>query len=56
MAAIKVLISGAPGRMGVETVGAVTREDDLTLVGATCAQDRGSTLATAAGDVPLSTD
>ncbi|MDA0265267.1 MAG: 4-hydroxy-tetrahydrodipicolinate reductase [Chloroflexi bacterium] len=56
MAAIKVVISGATGKMGVETVGAVNREDGLTLVGGTCATDRGASLATPAGDVPLSTD
>ena len=56
MAAIKVVISGATGKMGVETVAAVNREDGLTLVGGTCAHDRGPTLTTSAGDVPLSTD
>ncbi|MBC8279967.1 MAG: 4-hydroxy-tetrahydrodipicolinate reductase [Chloroflexi bacterium] len=56
MAAIKVLISGVTGKMGVEAVGAVSRETDLELVGGTCARDRGPTLATPAGDVALSTD
>ena len=56
MAAIKVVISGATGKMGVETVAAVSRETDLELVGGTCKQDRGTTLVTPTGDVHLSTD
>ena len=56
MASTKVLISGATGKMGVETVAAVDREDGLTLVGATCAHDRGPILTTPTGDVLLSTD
>ena len=56
MAAIKVVISGATGKMGVETVAAVNREDGLTLAGGTCAHDRGVALATPEGEVPLSTD
>ena len=56
MAAIKVVISGATGKMGVETVAAVNREDDLILAGGTCAHDRGGTLTTPSGEVPLSTD
>ena len=56
MAAIKVVISGATGKMGVETVAAVNREDDLILAGGTCAHDRGTSLTTPAGEVPLSTD
>ena len=56
MAVIKVVISGATGKMGVETVAAVSRETDLELVGGTCKQDRGTTLVTPTGDVHLSTD
>ena len=52
----KVVIHGATGRMGTETVNAVCREDDLTLVGATCGRERGSTLPIpGGGEVPLST-
>jgi 4-hydroxy-tetrahydrodipicolinate reductase len=42
--------------MGVETVAAVCREDDLELAGAVCLRDRGGVLATPCGEVPLSTD
>ena len=54
--AISVVIHGATGRMGAETVRAVCAADDLTLVGATCHTLRGDVLPTPAGDVPLSTD
>ena len=51
----KVVIHGATGRMGTETVNAVCLEDDLTLVGATCGRERGSTLPIpGGGEVPLS--
>ena len=33
MSTIRVVVNGATGRMGVETVGAVCRQDDMTLVG-----------------------
>ena len=56
MAEIKVVISGITGKMGVEAVVAVSREDGLLLSGGTCASDRGPSLATAKGDIPLSTD
>ena len=56
MAAIRVVIHGATGKMGVETVAAVCRENDMELVGAVCRTDRGGVLATPSGDVPLSTD
>ena len=56
MADIKVVISGITGKMGVEAVAAVSREYGLKLAGGTCASDRGPSLATAKGDVPLSTD
>ena len=56
MAPIKVVIHGATGRMGTETVNAVCREDDLSLVGATCGRERGRPLALPnGGEVPLST-
>ncbi len=53
MAAIRVVIHGATGKMGVETVAAVCREGDLELVGAVCGSDRGGALSTPGGDVPL---
>ena len=56
MATIRVLIHGATGKMGVETVNAVSRESDLKLVGAVCRQERGAYLPTPNGEVPLSTD
>ena len=56
MAAIRVVIHGATGKMGIETVAAVCREGDMELVGAVCRSDRGGVLATPSGDVPLSTD
>ena len=56
MAAIRVVIHGATGKMGVETVAAVCRESDMELVGAVCRTDRGGVLSTPSGDVPLSTD
>lgn len=55
MAIIRVLVNGATGKMGVETVGAVSREDDMTLVGAACRRDRGPTLSLpGGGEAPLS--
>ena len=56
MSAIRVVVNGATGKMGVETVTAVSREPDLELVGATCHRERGAVLNTPAGEVPLSTD
>ena len=56
MAAIKVVIHGATGRMGLETVAAVCRESDMELAGAVCRQERGGVLPTPGGDVPLSTN
>ena len=56
MAGIKVLIGGITGKMGLEAVAAVCRESNLELVGGTCSRDRGTTLATPAGDAPISTD
>ena len=55
MATIGVLVNGATGKMGTETVAAIGRQDDLTLVGGTCRNDRGPVLNVPAGDqVPLS--
>ena len=57
MAAIRVVVNGATGKMGMETVAAICREDDLALVGATCRQERGATLSLPnGGEVPLSTN
>ena len=57
MASIRVVINGATGKMGMETVAAVTREDDLSLVGATCRRERGNSLPVSGnGSVPLSTN
>ena len=56
MVETKVVISGITGKMGLEAVAAISREDDLILAGGTCAKDRGSILTTPKGDVPLSTD
>ena len=53
---ISVVVHGATGRMGAETVRAVAGADDLDLVGATCRTPRGDVLPTPKGDVPLSTD
>ncbi len=56
MAPIKVVINGATGRMGTETVAAVCREADLALVGAVCRLERGDFLNLPTGEqVPLST-
>ena len=57
MASIAVVVNGATGKMGTETVAAISRQDDLSLVGATCLRDRGPALTLPNGDqVPLSTD
>lgn len=56
MSTIRVVVNGATGRMGVETVGAVSREVDMTLVGAACRRDRGPALSLPNGEqAPLST-
>ena len=54
--AIPVVIHGATGRMGSETVRAISAADDIVLVGATCNTPRGDVLPTPGGEVPLSTD
>ena len=51
----KVVVHGATGKMGTETVNALGREEDLSLVGAACRQERGATLPGNDG-APLSTD
>ncbi len=57
MAPIRVVINGATGRMGRETVAAVSGEADLSLVGTTCRRERGGTLTLPnGGEVPLSTN
>ncbi len=56
-AAIRVVVNGATGKMGVETVGAVCRQDDMALVGAACRRKRGPTLSLPDGsEAPLSVD
>ena len=57
MAPIGVVINGATGKMGTETVNAVCREQDMELIGAACRRERGPTLAVPVGnEVPLSTN
>ncbi len=57
MPAIRVVVNGATGKMGMETVAALGREADLDLVGAICRQERGATLQLPdGGEVPLSTN
>ena len=57
MEPIRVVVNGATGKMGAETVAAVCREDDLTLPGATCHKPRGSSLPLHDGSrEPHSTD
>ena len=57
MAPISVVVNGATGRMGTETVAAISGQDDLALVGATCHRDRGTALTLPNGDqVPLGTN
>jgi len=61
MASITVIVNGATGKMGTETVAAITHQKDLpngmTLVGAICFRNRGPSLELPNGEqVPLSTD
>jgi 4-hydroxy-tetrahydrodipicolinate reductase len=57
MAPIRVVVNGATGKMGVETVGAISRQEDLALVGAVCHRERGPRLTLpGGGEVPLSTN
>ena len=57
MAPIRVVVNGATGKMGMETVAAVSAEDGLELAGAVCHRERGPVLTLPGGaEVPLSTD
>ncbi|MCH7713308.1 MAG: 4-hydroxy-tetrahydrodipicolinate reductase [Chloroflexi bacterium] len=57
MAPIKVVVNGATGKMGMETVAAVSAEDGLELAGAVCQRERGPVLTLSGGaNVPLSTN
>lgn len=57
MAQIRVVVNGATGKMGTETISAICREDDLAVVGATCRRERTATLTLpSGGEVPLSTN
>lgn len=57
MAPIRVVVNGATGKMGLETVSAIVREDDLSLVGGTCRRERTAALQLpGGGEVPLSTN
>ncbi len=57
MASIRVVVNGATGKMGTETVAAVNGADDMSLVGAACHWDRGPVLALpGGGEVSLSTN
>ena len=41
LSVIRVVVNGATGRMGTETLDAICREEDLEAVGAVCHRDRG---------------
>ena len=57
MANVRVLVSGATGKMGQHTINAVNRESHLDLVGGTCLTDSGTEIQLADGtSVPLSTN
>lgn len=57
MATIGVVVNGATGKMGSETVAAISMQDDIAVVGATCHQDRGTVLPLPTGGrVPLTVD
>jgi 4-hydroxy-tetrahydrodipicolinate reductase len=57
MAAIRVVVNGATGKMGTETVAAISRSEGLKLVGGTCHRERGNSLTMpGGGEVPLSTN
>ena len=57
MVPIKVVVNGATGKMGMETLAAVSVDDGLELVGAVCHRERGPILLMPGGEeVPLSTD
>ena len=42
MANVRVLVSGATGKMGQHTINAVNRESHLELVGGTCFSESGT--------------
>ena len=44
LSVIRVVVNGATGRMGKETLDAICREEDLEAVGAVCHRDRGNLL------------
>ena len=50
MAPIKVVVHGATGKMGAQTVTSLAAENDLTLVGGTCRQDRDGSLTLTGGE------
>ena len=58
MASMKVVVSGATGKMGREAVIALHNAPDMDPVGATCGQDRGNhlDLPETSGSIPLSTN
>jgi 4-hydroxy-tetrahydrodipicolinate reductase len=57
MAPIGVVVNGATGKMGVETVAAVSQQADLALLGAVCHRERGPRLTLpGGGEAPLSTN
>ena len=57
MASIRVVVNGATGKMGTETVAAVSAAEDMSLVGAVCHRNRGPVLALPGGaEVSLSTN
>ena len=57
MVPIKVVVNGATGKMGMETLAAVSVDDGLELVGAVCHRERGPILLMPGGEeVSLSTD
>ena len=57
MANVRVLVSGATGKMGQHTINAVNRESHLELVGGTCFSDSGTEIQLTDGtSVPLSTN
>lgn len=57
LSVIRVVVNGATGKMGMETMAALCREPDLEPVGAVCHRDRGGVLVLPDGsEIPLSID
>ena len=57
LSVIRVVVNGATGRMGTETLDAICQEEGLEVVGAVSHRDRGDMLKLSDGsDIPLSTD